>query len=169
MKKGINYQYYVEGEDEKKLLNVLKAMGCIESGRVDKFNVVQNEFTFARIRPLKQNTIAVLIYDTDVDKVDVFGRNIAFLKKQTAIKDVILIPQVRNLEDELVRACEIKKVEELTHSSSMKDYKKDLIHCANLASRLRECNFNVLKLWSCIPQNKFNTWGNSAGKIKSDN
>lgn len=49
MKKGINYQYYVEGEDEKKLLNVLKAMGCIESGKVDKFNVVQNEFTFARI------------------------------------------------------------------------------------------------------------------------
>lgn len=166
MKKGINYQYYVEGEDEKKFLNVLKAMGCIESGRVDKFNAVQNEFTFARIRPLKQNTIVVLVYDTDIDKIDVFRRNIAFLKKQSAIKDVILIPQVRNLEDELVRACKIKKVEELTHSCSTKDYKKDLIHCASLASRLRKCNFDVLKLWSCTPQNRFSAWGNDAEKIK---
>lgn len=167
MGKGINYQYYVEGEDEKKLLNVLKGdMGCIKSGKVDRFNVVQNEFTFARIRPLKLNTIVVLVYDTDIDKTDTFENNIKFLKKQTAVKDIVLIPQVMNLEDEIVRACGIKKVEELTRSCSMKDYKKDLIHCANLGKRLKECRFDISVFWTQMPRNGFKKWGNDAEKIK---
>ena len=53
MRKKDIYHYYVEGEDEKKLLDVLKGeLGCIESGKVDKVNVVQTKFSIARIRPL---------------------------------------------------------------------------------------------------------------------
>lgn len=38
MSRPIYYQYYVEGEDEVKLLNVLKSdLGCILAGKVDKF------------------------------------------------------------------------------------------------------------------------------------
>ena len=37
MSRPIYYQYYVEGEDEVKLLNVLKSdLGCILAGKVDK-------------------------------------------------------------------------------------------------------------------------------------
>lgn len=80
-KRGI-YRYYVEGEDEKSLLNVLKRdLGCIESGKIDLFNVVQNRFTTARIRSLKPKTIVVLVYDTDVEtNLEILRYNIEFLK-----------------------------------------------------------------------------------------
>lgn len=43
MNKAAHYQYYVEGEDEKKLLSVLKTeMGLIVPGKIDKLNVVQD-------------------------------------------------------------------------------------------------------------------------------
>ena len=68
MRKNGIYQYYVEGEDDKKIVNALKQeIGCIESGKVEKFNVIQNKFSIARIRPLKSGTTVVLVYDTDVE------------------------------------------------------------------------------------------------------
>lgn len=68
MKKNVNYHYYVEGENEKSLLDVLKSeLKCIESGKVEKFNVIQNRFTVARMRPLKNGVVIVLVYDTDVE------------------------------------------------------------------------------------------------------
>ena len=37
MRKNGIYQYYVEGEDDKKIVNALKQeIGCIESGKVEK-------------------------------------------------------------------------------------------------------------------------------------
>lgn len=166
MKKA-NFQYYVEGQNEKALLNALKSeLRCIESGKVDVFNVVQKQFTVTQIRPLKQNTIVILVYDTDVDNTDVFRQNMVFLKRQKAIREVICIPQVKNLEDELIRACHINDIRELTHSSTKTDYKRDLIRCSNLCARLIQCKFNITKFWSCVPRNKFSLWGNDAEKIK---
>lgn len=168
MRKKAIYHYYVEGEDERSLLNVLKRdIGCIESGKVDKFNVIQNRFTIARIRPLKIGTIVVLVYDTDVEtNVDILQYNVEFLKKQSGIKDVFCIPQVKNLEDELVRTCEIRNVKELTKSGTKTDYKSDLISCSNLGARLNKCEFDISKFWSLIPNNKFKQFGNDAEKIK---
>lgn len=168
MRKRINYQYYVEGEDEKRLLDALKRdLRCIESGKVDKFNAIQSRFTVARIRPLKQDTIVVLVYDTDVENIDILQQNISFLKNQRAIiKDVVCIPQINNLEDELLYACEIKTIGELTHSSTKKDYKRDLIDCTNLGTRLMKCNFDISKFWSRIPVNKFQIFKNGSDKIK---
>lgn len=168
MRKKAIYHYYVEGEDEKSLLNALKSdMGCIESGKVDKFNVIQNRFTNARIRPLKPGTIVVLVYDTDVeDNISVLKDNIDFLRKQGGIKDVICVPQVKNLEDELKNACNIKNIGELTKSGTKTDYKRDLISCSNLGVRLCKCQFDVSKFWSKIPSNEFQKFGNGAEKIK---
>ena len=40
------YHYYVEGEDDKKIVNTLKTdFQIIEPGKVDVFNVVQNVLT----------------------------------------------------------------------------------------------------------------------------
>lgn len=168
MGKGDIFHFYVEGEDEKSLLEALKRdIGCIESGKIDRFNVVQNKFTIARIRPLKPGTVVVLIYDTDVeDTIDILKYNIDFLKKQNGIKDVICIPQVKNLEDELLRACNIKKITELTKSASKTNYKRDLISCKNLAARLSMCEFNIAHLWNSIPNNSFKHFGNNAETIK---
>lgn len=168
MRKNRIYQYYVEGEDEKSVINALKQeIGCIESGKVEKFNVIQNKFTIARVRPLKKGTVAVLVYDTDIEtNTKTLEYNIDFLKKQSAIKDVVCIPQVKNLEDELMRACNIKHIGELTKSGSKKDYKRDLISCTNLGKRLHNCNFDISKFWSKTPQNVFQKFQNSSDKIK---
>lgn len=38
---GKNYQYYVEGEDEEKIVKVPKTeLRLIEPGKIEKFNVV---------------------------------------------------------------------------------------------------------------------------------
>ena len=141
MRKSGIYQYYVEGEDERSLLNTLKLdLRCIESGKIDKFNVIQSRFTTARMRTLKTGTTVVLVYDTDVEmNTKILDENIAFLKRQKGIKEVICIPQVRNLEDELVRACNIKNIVDLTKSLTKADYKRDLINCSNLSDRLKKC------------------------------
>ena len=166
-KKNI-YHYYVEGEDEKSVLNALKSeLRCIESGKIDQFNVIQNRFTQARIRSLKDGTIVVLVYDTDVESnMENLQYNIEFLKRQRGIKAVLCIPQVKNLEDELTRACRVKCAEEITQSRTTKDYKKELITCTNLGNRLCKCGFDISKFWSIQPNNKFSKYGNDAEKIK---
>ncbi|MBP3616436.1 MAG: hypothetical protein J6J38_00185 [Lachnospiraceae bacterium] len=170
MRKKQVLHYYVEGEDEKSLLEALKRdLGCIETGKVDIMNVIQTRFTVARIRPLKPGTIVVLVYDTDVEtNMEILQFNIEFLKKQTGIKEVICIPQVRNLEDELRNACDIKAVRELTKSKTKTDYKRDIIRCSNLGERLRTCGFDIMQFWSRLPENAFRQFGNDAHKIKKD-
>ena len=168
MRKKEIYHYYVEGDDEKHLLDALKReIGCIQPGKVEKFNVIQQRITIARIRPLKQDTIVVFVYDTDVESnLEILSQNAAFLHKQKGIRDLICIPQVRNLEEELVRCCDISNVGELTKSSTKTDYKRALISCTNLGARLKMCGFDVSKLWSQIPANGFQKFGNGAEKIK---
>ena len=158
----------VEGEDERSLLNTLKLdLRCIESGKIDKFNVIQSRFTTARMRTLKTGTTVVLVYDTDVEmNTKILDENIAFLKRQKGIKEVICIPQVRNLEDELVRACNIKNIVDLTKSLTKADYKRDLINCSNLSDRLKKCKFDITKIWAEIPKNNFKKYGNDSEKIK---
>lgn len=168
MRRKAIYHYYVEGEDEKKLFDVLKKdLCCIESGKVDKMNVIQTKFTAARIRPLKQDTIVVLVYDTDVENnMDILQYNVKFLNNQKGIKEVICIPQVNNLEDELLRGCKIKNIIELTKSISKSNYKNDFISCTNLGARLKACEFDISKMWNQIPTNEFKCFGNQAEKIK---
>ena len=63
---GKYYQYYVEGQDEEKIIQVLKTeLRLIEPGKVEKFNVVSEKFTELRIMQLKMGTVAVLVFDTD--------------------------------------------------------------------------------------------------------
>lgn len=92
------YQYYVEGQDEEKLIQVLKTeLRLIEPGKVEKFNVVSEELTKLRIMSLKMGTIVVLVFDTDAGNINTLKKNIKFLKEQKAIKNVLCITQVKNL------------------------------------------------------------------------
>ena len=168
MKKSANYHYYVEGQDEKSLLEVLKRdIKCIRSGKIETFNVIQEKISIARIRPLKQGTVVVLIYDTDVQtNLKILQYNVSFLKAQRGIKDVVCIPQVKNLEDQLLYACKIRNIEELTKSITKTEYKKDLIRCSNLEERLHQCQFDIVEFWNRIPEGVFSQFGNDAEKVK---
>lgn len=161
------YQYYVEGTDEEKLINVLKSeMSMICSGKVEKFNVTQKELTLLRLMQLKKDTNVVLVFDTDVGNVEILRKNIQILKQCSQVKNIICIPQVENLEDELIRSCNIKQIKELTGSRSNKDFKHALIIEKNLASKLKSRNFDIKKFWISTPANQYKEIANNALKIK---
>ena len=164
---GKYYHYFVEGPDEEKLINTLKTdMQCIVPGKVQVFNVVQERLTKLRIMQLKRGTVVILVFDTDSGNIQILRNNIEFLKNSGIVKAVLCITQVKNLEDELVRSCDIRTVMELTGSKSNKDYKHDLIKDGNFAQKMRKHNFDIGKLWSKTDQGLYRGITNDAGKIK---
>ena len=165
--KSLYVQYYVEGENEERLLHTLKTdLRVILPGKVQKFNVIEREFTAARLRPLRPGTMTVLIFDTDTGKLDFLNRNLAILRSCRAISDIVTIPQVHNLEEELVRSCAIREIRELLGSRSNSEFKSDLIRVSNLAKKLREHHFCIEKFWAGVPTYPYSAIPNQAAKVK---
>ncbi len=170
MNRQVNIRYFVEGDDEKKLVNTLKNdLKVIVSGKVQILNVIQNIISDMIIRTFKPGTIVVLIFDTDTNSVDILNKNIAKLKKQCNVSKVITIPQVNNLEDELLYSCNIREITELLNSRSVSNFKSDLIHITNLDVKLRQHAFNINRIWSKNPQPPYDNIINEAYKIKTNN
>lgn len=160
-------QYYVEGDDEKKLIDVLKTdLGVIKPGKVQKLNVVEQEITEVRLRTLKQGTMVVLVFDTDTGNADILRKNIKTLRACKVVSEIILIPQIPNLEGELIRSCNIKRIEELLNSKTRREFKSDLIRVSNLHKKLQEHQFDIALFWSEKPTSPYQDLGNQAEKVK---
>lgn len=167
---GKYYHYFVEGDDDRKVVNTLKTdFQFIISGKVDKFNVVDKELKKTHLMKLKEGTTVILVFDTDTGNVDILNKNIDFLKQQNMIEDVVCITQIENLEDELVRSTSIKEIRELTKSRTNSEFKKDVLHISNLKKRMEECLFDFSRFWCSKPQNKYKHLKNEADKIKKNN
>jgi len=123
-------------------------------------------FSPAHLAPLKRGTIVILVIDTDTDDSSFFQRNISFLKRRSAVKDVFCIPQVANLEEELIRSCSIRSIKELLSSKSNSDFKNDLCSCHGLPASLLRHDFDITKFWSSKPTGKFSAIPNDSDKIK---
>lgn len=161
-------QYYVEGEDEKKLIEVLKAMEMIRPGKVQTLNVIEREIANARLMSIQPGTMVVLVFDTDTGYTHILAKNLKKLEKCVAVSETVTIPQVPDLEQELVRSCDIKRVTELLGSRSRKDFKGDLIRVTNLAAKLREHHFNIQEFWNKKPTGPYRDIPieNQAGRVK---
>ena len=143
------YHYFVEGEDDRKVVNTLKTdLQWINPGKVQVFNVIEEELTSLITRTLKPGTIVVLVFDTDTGKKNTLLKNIRFLQKDSNVKQVLCIMQVKNLEDEFLRSCAISQIKELTGSKSNSDYKRDLLRQSNLADKLKKHQFQFEKFWN---------------------
>lgn len=161
------YHYYVEGQDEEKLVNVLKSdMRNIEAGRVQVLNAVTERITALRLRTLKKGTIVILVFDTDTKSIDILKENIETLLKCNNVKCVYCIPQVSNLEEELVYSCNIREIGELLGTQSVKEFKRQLILEKNLQRKLEAAGFDFGKFWSREPKGVFSEIHNDADKIK---
>lgn len=88
------------------------------------------------------------------------------LSRCQEVSRLICIPQVNNLEDELLRSCHIKQIKELLGSKSNKDFKHDLIVEKNLKKKLLNHDFDIQKFWNRNPENKFREISNGAINIK---
>lgn len=141
-------------------------LGVIQAGKVQKLNVVENRIPLNILRTLKKGTIVVLVFDTDTEKVDVLKHNIKLLKECKFISKIITIPQVKNLEDELVRSCDIRNITELLGSRSKREFKSDLIRITNLDSKLKEHKFDINLFWNQQPGAPYQEIINEATLIK---
>lgn len=160
-------QYYVEGENEEKFINILKTDLCvIRPGKVQKLNVVEREFTDARLMALPPRTMVVLVFDTDTSNTDILDKNLKKLQTCSSISEIVTIPQVPNLEAELVCSCNINNITELLNSESKKKFKSDFIRVTNLANKLREHHFDIKKLWCGTPTSPFQKIRNQSEKVK---
>lgn len=160
-------QYYVEGEDDKKVVDTLKTkLRLILPGKVSVLNVVAHEVPEMRLRVLSPGTMVVLAFDVDAGNVEILNRNIQKFKACKAVSEIVLIPQVPNLEGELVRSCNIKKIEQLLNSKSRSDFKSDVIRVSNLDAKLREHQFNIDRFWSAPATQPYQNIENQAHRIK---
>lgn len=167
MRKNEYFQYFVEGEDERKLINVLKSdLEFILPGKVQIFNVTQQRLTKLRLMNLKKGTKVVLVFDTDEGNELILRQNIEFLKGADVVSEVICVTQVRNLEDELKRSCKMNQIKDLLGSKSNKDFKHDLIKEKNLAGKLKKFQFNFSKFWDTTDKDRYREIKNEAYKIK---
>lgn len=158
--------FLVEGQTEKKFLSEIKNK-YIQSGKIEVWNVVEKVIPKSFIRNLNQNTTVVLVFDTDTNYIRTLQENINLLKKQkSAVKEIILISQIGNLEDELIFATNIRQIKELTKSKSNTDFKSDFISSKNVLKLLEDKEFGISKFWSRNASNDFNVYINKAHKIK---
>lgn len=163
-----HYQYYVEGPDEKSLLTELKTKMClIQPGKIQVLNVVQNKIRDTHLMQLKDDTIVVFVFDTDKDGgYTTLHNNIAFCERHRKVKQVLCVPQVRNLEDELVRSCNITDIINLLPSRSRSNFKTDFIKEKKLKEKLEGKNFDIHTIWNQTPDGEYENIPNDAEKIK---
>lgn len=160
-------QYYVEGPDDKKVIDTLKTkMGLVKPGKVDVLNVVTEKITDLRLRTLSPGTMVVLVFDVDAGSRDILNTNIQKLKNCQAVTEVVTIPQVPRLEIELVRSCNIRQIKELLNSRSNDDFKRDVMRVTNLDAKLREHQFDIDQFWSATPIPPYQDIPNQAAKVK---
>lgn len=144
--------YLVEGETEQAVINVLKG-NYIYSGKVKVCNPVTKS-CIGTIRILiKKPTICILVFDKDVYNKNVANKkilenNIRLLRKDKNVKEVIVIVQENDLDDEIIRATSIKKIQDLLGSKSKKNAKAEIIKCTNLLKKLEDKKFNIDHFWS---------------------
>lgn len=155
MGKAEQFIYFAEGECEVKFLQTLmNNLHLIRQGKIIKLNVTQKRIPTAKLLTIDSNTSVVFVFDTDTDYTSTLNENIKAITKlnKTGVL-LVLLPQVLNFEDELVRCTDIKSITELTGSGSKSDFKRDFLKTSNLDALLRKHKFTLAKMWKTSPRN----------------
>ena len=151
-----NCIYFVEGKCEATLLAALKERPQkIVSGRVKIFNVIENVIPRSQLVTIQAGTIIVFVFDTDVPNTESLKKNIQLVSAYCSKPKLVFLPQVMNLEDELVRCTDIRNVSELTRSKSAKDFKRDFCAMTNCRDVLERHQIDVSQLWTQDPPEVF--------------
>lgn len=162
-----NYIYFVEGKCEATLLAALKEQPQkIVSGKVKVFNVIANLIPRSQLLTIQTDTTIIFVFDTDVSVTEQLRKNIELVSMYCSKTKIIFLPQVKNLEDELVRCTDVNNVAELTHSRSNKDFKRDFCALTNCRDVLNRHQLDVLRLWTQNPPEVFSFVPKNSNAIK---
>ena len=165
--KNKKYIYFVEGECEEKLICALKQQpSMLQPGKVTIHNVVQQKLSASRLVSIQAGTVVSLVFDTDVAVTRILKENIELLSKKCTGVEIVYLAQVKNLEEELVRCTDVKKVVELTRSESIKDFKRDFCAAANVRGMLDKHSLQVSRLWDTPRPDAYSWAKRNSGRIK---
>ena len=161
--------YYVEGPCEQQLIAALKETPArLIPGKVKVFNVVQNLIPKSQMLSIQAGTTVVLVFDTDVSQTSNLKKNLELLTRYCGKLKIIFLPQVLNLENELVRCTDVRTVMELTKSGSVKNFKTDFckIKTKDWRSMLERHKLDYPRLWMTKVPEAFNFVDNNSFQIK---
>lgn len=145
------YFYYVEGQCEKKLIDLLKEHQLVLPGRSEVFNATQDLFNSARLRLLPPRSVVILIFDTDTCELNALIKNIRTLRAQQNVLHVWCVTSVENLEDKLIRSTDVKDLKKLLNCKRISDFKQSFISEKHLYEKLSDHQFDLSKLWITEP------------------
>lgn len=138
--------YLVEGENEKVIVDAIKGKYII-AGKVNRFNCLEKNVSNL-IRSMNQ-TECVIVLDTDVlddAQLKCLKTNLKTFQKR-GIK-VILITQDKNLEDELVRAMNIKSILKMYNVESLSKHKAKINKERDMLRKLESLDFDFEQFWN---------------------
>jgi len=165
-----NCVYFVEGDCEEKLINALKKKPeLILPGKVVLHNLIQEIIPNSRLIAITPKTKVVFVFDTDVDKTDILKKNIDKISRYCQNAKVIFLPQVLNLEDELVRCTDVSEVKEITRSKSNSNFKGDFCKLTDARLTLTKHHLDILSLWTSNPPEPFTFVPRTVSKLKRFN
>lgn len=150
--------YFVEGEDEVTFINAMKEAGHIPPGSIRVFNIINKKLSSFERRFFKKDELAVFVFDTDVENTSILDDNITILnkdKRDKNLKDFKFLMQVRNLEDEILRSCNIHRIKEFFGNKSDSDFKSSMAQAKTLKTVLLRHNFDFTQIWRTRPDNCF--------------
>ena len=169
---GSSLIYFVEGACEKKLIKSFtfaRKNEHFKQGKIEVFNFVNEKLSKAKARTINKYMTVVIVFDTDVNNIDILNENIKILKTVSQLDDnhIILVPSVRNFEDEIMYACsKLKGINELFNTNGVAEFKKKFINHSDIVAKLNDVGFNIELIWTRNGQHPFDIFKNTSCKIK---
>lgn len=161
--------YLTEGECEEKLIKALKEKpSLVRPGKVKKFNVIQEELPANMLMQFDPGSMVVLVFDTDKPETEILKKNIVLLKSLSFKVEIATIVQVLNFEEGIVRSTAVSKVQDLTKSYGISDFKRSVnkMKAKEFRNALNRHKLDVKKLWSLKPPSAFKFTRQDSDKIK---
>ena len=163
--------YYVEGSCEQQLIAALKEKPArLIPGKVRVFNVIQNLIPKSQMISIQTGTTVVLVFDTDVSQTATLRKNLELLNRYCGRLQIVYLPQVLKIEDELTRCTNVKSVVELTRSNSVRNFKTDFcrLKVRDCRAMLERHRLDVGRLWMTAPPKSFDFIENNGEQVKID-
>lgn len=161
--------YYVEGPCEQQLVVALKENPSrLIPGKIKVYNVIQNLIPRSQILSIQAGTMIALVFDTDVKQTANLKKNIECLRRFCRKLHIVYLPQVRNLEDELVRCTDVRDATALTQSNSISNFKTAFcrLRANDCRAMLKRHRVNIDRLWTTKVPEAFAFVESNSGQIK---
>lgn len=161
--------YYVEGPCEQQLVAALKENPAkLIPGKIKVYNVVQNLIPKSQLLSIQCGTTIVLVFDTDVEQTTNLKKNLERLRKYCGRLYIVYLPQVLNLEDELVRCTDVQNVVDLTRSNGVRNFKTDFckLKVKDCRAMLERYGLKTERLWTTKVSEAFAFVESNSNRIK---